>query len=104
MFDISKSLVAGAYEEWSDEFISKSDGNIYVLPNSLCQEYKKRMRNGFWIEAESLLVPIRFRSLVWLKPTRYLDQLVVDSTYSKKTGLIIKSKINPDTDPDEYII
>jgi CRISPR-associated endonuclease/helicase Cas3 len=85
-------LLAGAYQEWVDVIIEKTDGIIEVLPKCLLEDYKKRKEKGLWIEANNLLVPIRTKSLSWFKSMLDTsgDPWVANISYSPEKGLEIR--------------
>lgn len=56
-------MIAGCHRNWIEDTIEKSEKNIEVLPSNKLEEYKERRKNGLWIEADNLLVPIRARSI-----------------------------------------
>lgn len=89
------NLVAGVHQDWVQDLIDKSDGTVEVLPVSLCNEYREYERQGLKIEADNLLVPIRFRSLMGVR--EYIDSTndlwTTSLPYSKETGLELKMGI-----------
>lgn len=82
-------LLAGAHQNWVEVVIEKTDGTIEILPRSLLAEYKRRKEAGLWIEANSLLVPVRIEYFAWLKPKlEQLDDLwIADLDYTHEEGL-----------------
>ncbi|MBN1234510.1 MAG: CRISPR-associated helicase Cas3' [Methanotrichaceae archaeon] len=89
--DFENRLLAGAYQDWVESIIEKIDGTMEILPRSLLEEYKKRKDMGLWIEANSLLVPIRTSNLSWLKPKidTSNDPWVANLVYESEKGLQI---------------
>ncbi|MDA8227377.1 MAG: CRISPR-associated helicase Cas3' [Desulfitobacterium hafniense] len=87
--EFGNRLLAGAHQDWVENIIEKTDGNIEILPNCLLQEYQKRKDNGLWIEANSLLVPIRTQSLSRLKSKlyKYNNLLIANFSYTSDKGL-----------------
>lgn len=87
--EFGNRLLAGAHQDWVEDIIEKTDGIIEILPNCLLEEYQKRKDNGLWIEANSLLVPIRTQSLSWLKSKlyKYNDVLIANFSYTSDKGL-----------------
>lgn len=87
--DFESRLLAGSHQEWVEHVIEKSDGTIEVLPNCLKQQFESLRKEGLWIEANSLLVPIRVRSLNWLRPRLNMtsDPWLINAPYSKSLGL-----------------
>lgn len=61
--DFENRMIAGCHRNWIEDTIEQSDKTIEVLPSNKLEEYKKRRKNGLWIEADNLLVPIRARSI-----------------------------------------
>lgn len=94
--DFEKRLRAGAHEDWVDKIIEKTDGTVEVLPNSLRDLYEKKQKEGLWIEANSLLVPIRFRKLLSFQDVlnKDNDPWIIYSPYSSKEGLKIEKHID----------
>jgi CRISPR-associated endonuclease/helicase Cas3 len=84
-------LLAGAHQDWVEAIIEKTDGTIEILPQNLLIEYNKRKEKGLWIEADSLLVPIRTKSLAWLKSRIDMskDPWIVGLDYTSDRGLDI---------------
>jgi len=82
-------LLAGAYQDWVESVIDKTDGIVDVLPKCLLGEYGERREKGLWIEANSLLVSIRTKSLAWLKPKLDMssDPWIADFSYTSDIGL-----------------
>jgi CRISPR-associated endonuclease/helicase Cas3 len=88
---LEQRLLAGAHQEWVEQVIESTDGTVEVLPKSLKQDYEARRREGLWIGANALLVPVRARSLGWLRPRvdTSADPWVIDAEYSKLRGLCL---------------
>ncbi|MCL0089669.1 CRISPR-associated helicase Cas3' [Dehalococcoidia bacterium] len=86
-------LIAGIYQDWVEEIIERTDGAFEVLPESLLEEYERKRDNGLWIEANSLLVPVRFRSLLGLRNVlnTKADPWQVYCPYSYEEGLKVES-------------
>ncbi len=82
-------LLAGAHQDWVEQVIERIDGTADVLPACLEDEYEGKRQQGLWIEANALLVPIRFGSLksagAKRDPSRDLWRL--DRPYSRDRGL-----------------
>ena len=95
LIDFENCLLAGAYREWIEDLIERTDGIIEVLPMNLIDEFEKNKLEGLWIEANNLLVPIRSRSLIWLIQKNLIDTSndpwKINSNYSAKVGLDIHS-------------
>jgi CRISPR-associated endonuclease/helicase Cas3 len=93
VIDFDDRLMAGAYQDWVEEVIEGTDGIFEVLPASLLGEYTKKRDGGLWIEANSLLAPIRFRSLLGLRNSLNTksDPWLAYCPYSGEEGLKIES-------------
>ncbi len=89
--EFEQHLLAGAYQDWVESVIEKTDGTIEILPKNLLAKYDERKEAGLWIEANSLLVPVRTKSLVWLKPKIDMsrDPWVANFDYTSDRGLAI---------------
>ncbi len=76
-----------------EEIIERTDGAFEVLPVSLLEEYQRKRDNGLWIEANSLLVPVRFKSLLGLRNVlnTKADPWQVYCPYSYEEGLKVES-------------
>jgi CRISPR-associated endonuclease/helicase Cas3 len=87
--EFENRLLAGAHQDWVEQVIEKTDGTVEVLPECLEEDYNARREEGLWIEANSLLVPIRCRSLKWLRPKLNMasDPWVIKAPYCKSRGL-----------------
>lgn len=90
--DFQDNLTAGVHRDWVQDLIEKSDGTVEVLPVSLYNEYKEYEQQGLKIEADNLLVPMRFRSL--FSVGEYVDfssePWMTNLSYSKETGLELR--------------
>lgn len=84
-----KRLLAGAHQDWVEQVIESTDGTIEALPSSLASEYESRRRQGLWIEANALLVPVREKSLAYIRPKldTSTDPWMVNCLYSATKGL-----------------
>ncbi|MBW2046016.1 MAG: CRISPR-associated helicase Cas3' [Deltaproteobacteria bacterium] len=89
--EFENRLLAGAYQDWVEAIIEKTDGIIEVLPKNLWVKYEKKKEKGLWIEANSLLVPIQNKSFTWLrsKLDTSNDPWQVDANYTSDEGLLI---------------
>ncbi|MEW6088592.1 MAG: CRISPR-associated helicase Cas3' [bacterium] len=65
--DFESRMIAGTHRNWIEDVIENSDKTIEVLPSNKLEEYNNRRKNGLWIEADNLLVPIRTRSIYRFK-------------------------------------
>lgn len=87
--EFEQHLLAGAYRDWVEAIIEKTDGIIEVLPKSLLEEYNRRKEKGLWIEANSLLVPVRVDSLAQLRSRMDMSKhpFIADLAYTPEKGL-----------------
>ncbi|HBH00606.1 MAG TPA: hypothetical protein DDZ42_01610 [Candidatus Rokubacteria bacterium] len=83
--------LAGAHEDWVESVIESADSSVDVLPACLEAEYRDLMANGLWLEANALLIPVRWRSLRYrqydLRHDRADGIWVIDAPYSSELGL-----------------
>jgi CRISPR-associated endonuclease/helicase Cas3 len=86
-----KRLLAGAHQDWVEQVIESTDGTIDALPSSLSSEYEFRRRQGYWIEADALLVPVREKSLTYIRSRLDMstDPWRINCAYSPTLGLEI---------------
>jgi CRISPR-associated endonuclease/helicase Cas3 len=89
LIDFEARLLVGAHQDWVEQVIESADGTVEVLPNCLRAEYEARRQEGLWIAANSLFVPIRARSLSWLRQMldTSSDPWVIDAPYCNTLGL-----------------
>ncbi|MHC1581466.1 MAG: CRISPR-associated helicase Cas3' [Candidatus Syntropharchaeia archaeon] len=89
IINFEERLIAGACQNWVEEIIEKTDGIFEVLPVSLLERFEKKRKEGLWIGANNLLVPIRTRSLGWLKSKIDMseDPWIAHLNYSSDIGL-----------------
>lgn len=84
-------VLAGAHEDWVESVIEAADSSIDVLPSCLEGEYHDRMGQGLWLEANALLVPVRWRSLRSqqnrLRHVRGEEIRIIDAPYTSELGL-----------------
>lgn len=87
--EFEQRILAGAYQDWVEEIIEKTDGVMEILPECLLMEYNRRKDIGLWIEANNLLVPIRKESFTWLKSKidSSKDPWIAKLDYSSNIGL-----------------
>lgn len=88
--NFESELLAGAYQPWVESVIERTDGICEVLPISLKNEYLNKLREGLWIEANSLLVPLRVKKLHSLQSIlrkEEEDLLVINCLYLPDEGL-----------------
>lgn len=92
ILDFENRLLAGAYQDWVEEIIKKTDGVMELLPKCLLKEYNNRIDTGLWLEANNLLVPVRTKSITWLKSKIDMtnDPWVADMSYTSHRGLEIE--------------
>ncbi len=86
LVEFEKNVVAGAYQDWVEQVVDNADGRADVLPVCLVREYEEMRERGLWIEANMLLVPVRFASV-----RRFVDTSKepwrIDLPYSPTLGL-----------------
>jgi CRISPR-associated endonuclease/helicase Cas3 len=90
LVEFEERLLAGAHQDWVEQVVESSDGVIEAIPKCLINDYNQRKEMGLWIEANSLLVPIKTSSLAWLKSkidTSKKDPWIVNLPYSSDIGL-----------------
>lgn len=84
-------VTAGADEPWVDDVMEKAEASVDVLPSSLEGEFRDLRSSGLWVEAQSLLVPMRWTSLRRLSTgARYepeADVWIVNASYDAVFGL-----------------
>lgn len=86
--EFDKHLLAGAHEDWVEQLIERADGIVEALPRSLQSEYKRMMNNGYWLEANRLLVPLRLYPGMLREGTLTRgDPWTVNLPYSSTMGL-----------------
>jgi CRISPR-associated endonuclease/helicase Cas3 len=88
----NEELLAGAHEDWTDQVIEKTSSTIEVLPDCKLTEYKRLMRDGLWIEADSLLVPLAAHVLKRIPVDTDENPWVVRCPYSSVLGLSLPEK------------
>ncbi len=91
IYKFEERVLAGAHQDWVEEVIEKADGTIEVLPSGLVKEFQSRLEMGLWIEANSLLVPVRVKSLSSIRRRLNTsgDPWILDCQYSSTTGLTL---------------
>lgn len=94
--EFQKHLLAGSHQDWVDSIIEKTDGISEVLPISLHEKYMNKRNEGLWIEANSLLVPVRFRTIMGSidKIDKSSDPWIIDCLYSPEEGLKIEKQLD----------
>ncbi len=91
----NENLLAGAHQEWIESIIDKIDGVVEVLPCSLHDEFNKRKKEGLWIEANALLVPIRKTRAIGNLINKKVDPWeIYNCEYSCERGLVTKGLDN----------
>jgi CRISPR-associated endonuclease/helicase Cas3 len=81
--DFEGQLLAGAHQDWIEQVLEQADNSIEVLPRCLFPEYEKRMKQGLWVEANSLLVSIKTKTIGHLKVVdRTTDPWTINVPYS----------------------
>jgi len=86
--EFDEHLLAGAHEDWVEQLIERTDSTVEVLPQSLRSDYIQMMDNGYWLEANMLLVQLRLYPGMFQEGilTRG-DPWVVNLPYSSSIGL-----------------
>ncbi|MBI4444429.1 MAG: CRISPR-associated helicase Cas3' [Acidobacteria bacterium] len=89
--DFESCLLAGAHQDWVEEVIESADGAVEVLPSCLVSQHEAKRKQGLWIEANALLVPVRLFSIGRLKPKLDMscDPWTINVPYSSVRGLQI---------------
>jgi CRISPR-associated endonuclease/helicase Cas3 len=92
LVEFDRRATAGAHENWVDEVLERAEGTVDVLPDCLRNEYRGLMKGGLWIEAQSLLVPIR-RTQIQRNAGIVVDKegeiQVVGVPYDSQIGLLL---------------
>jgi CRISPR-associated endonuclease/helicase Cas3 len=57
--EFDQHLLAGRSEEWVDRVIDDAEGRADVLPRGLLSRHQALSNEGFWLDADALLVNIR---------------------------------------------
>ncbi len=88
-------LLAGAHQNWVETIIEQTDGIAELLPIPLKKEYDEKIEQGLWIEANSLLVPIRFVKIIkFFEEERIIntkaDPWTINCFYDSEEGLNLK--------------
>ena len=91
----AERIIAGTHRSWTDDLFDKNDGQVEVLPDLLLDEFKflRSSKEGRYIEANQLLVPIRFGQMfvgkkngaIWYDED--LREFVTNWKYDKDLGL-----------------
>lgn len=87
--EFESRLLAGAHQDWVEEVIESADGTVEVLPSCLVGQHEARRKDGLWIEANALLVPVRVSSMSMLKSRLDMssDPWTISTPYSSVRGL-----------------
>ncbi len=89
VINFEENMVVGSHRDWAEDVIEQTDKSIEVLPLELLQEYQKRKKEGLWLSANNLLVPIRAKSIY--KYGRLLnlknEPPTIGIKYDSKSGL-----------------
>jgi len=92
LVEFDKRATAGAHEEWVDAVLERAEGTVDVLPECLRNEYCQLMKQGLWIEAQSLLVPVRYakiKSNAGIVIDKEGEIQVVNVPYDSRIGLAL---------------
>ena len=89
IISFEERLLAGTHQDWVEQVIESTDGTVEVLPRCLREDYEDKIREGLWVEANALLVPVRSQSLQWLKSKldTSSDPWIINAPYSESQGL-----------------
>ncbi len=106
--NFDENIIAGTYNDWIEEIIEKTDGQIEVLPfkaidengveRSLYDEFVSLQRKHEYLGARMLLVPIRVTQFFVAKQKgtirrdSRIDEWVTTLMYSSKLGLDLKNQ------------
>lgn len=86
-------IIAGTHRKWTDEIFEATDAQIEVLPQTLYKDFSSAKKDGCYIEARQLLVPIRwgtYHKAKGMNAIRYDEKLrehIVTLAYDKNEGL-----------------
>ena len=97
----AERIIAGTHRAWTDDLFDKNDGQVEVLPDSLIdadEGYEYLIKNGRYIEANQLLVPIRFGQMflgkkngaIWYDEN--LREHITNWEYNENFGLTTDSQ------------
>jgi len=93
-------LIAGTHRDWVEDVISGADKQVEVLPFELLPEYQSLIKEGRYLEAGLLFVPIRLRQYfkILREGTLYYDsqirEWVTTLRYSSNSGLDLAREID----------
>ena len=77
LVDFGDHVTAGVHERWIESVLESTDGTVDVLPSSKEPEFRRLQAEGLWLDANELLVPVRWVSLRRLLPRRAEDGVYV---------------------------
>ena len=77
LVDFGNHVTAGVHERWIESVLESTDGTVDVLPASKEPEFRRLQGDGLWLDANELLVPVRWVSLRRLMPRRAEDGVYV---------------------------
>lgn len=77
-------LLAGAHQEWVEQVVERLDNSVDVLPKCLVKRYEELKGQGLWVEANTLLVPVKTKSVAYLrnKLNTENDPWIINAPYS----------------------
>lgn len=91
LVEFEERALAGAHENWVESVIESADSSVDVLPGCLEAEYRNLIAKGLWLEANALLVPVRWRSLRSRTHGLRRDAVdgvwMIDAPYTSELGL-----------------
>jgi len=85
------NIIAGLSRKWIDDFLEK-EGNCLILPNSMRTEFEECMEKGYWVEANDLLVSVRYSMIKDSICDSLNDIYIANCKYSPEIGLLPKQK------------
>jgi len=99
----AERIIAGTHRPWTDDLFDKNDGQVEVLPETLMDEidgFKYLRKQGRYVEANQLLVPIRFGQMfvgkkngaIWYDED--LREHITNWKYDEELGLKTDSQSN----------
>jgi CRISPR-associated endonuclease/helicase Cas3 len=95
-----QDLIAGTYRPWVEDVIQGADRQIEVLPSELLTEFQQLLHERRYLEARSLLVPIRlgqhFKALREGNITYdiKLHEWITTLSYKRESGLDLRQEVD----------
>ncbi len=91
IMNFQDNIIAGLSRKWIDDFLEK-EGNCLVLPNEMRMEFEDFIKKGQWVEANDLLVSVRYSIVKDSIRDSMNDIYIVNCEYSSELGLLPKQK------------